>query len=186
MAGGGSQVWVQPLKIGVQNGATLTAAAEALIYPDFSIPPGYFTKSGQFIRFRLAGIYSTPASTPGTAIWRVRWGGLAGTILCVSPTYVPVVSKTNVGFELKGTLVARAVNVDSATGLTLMASAALDSEAITGGFAGLVQPTPGTAVASLDNSAAGTAKLLSFTYIPSVATCSLTVTDYFLEEGATP
>lgn len=183
MPGSGSQVWKQPLKRGLQNGATITAAAEALLYPDFILPIGYFTKAGQFIEFEHRGIFTTPGATPGTATFRIRWGGLAGTIIAQSAAAIPVVSKTNVGWRFAGRITARAANADSATGLSLMAQGEFESEALTNSMAALVQPTPGTVVASLDNTIA---KALSFTYQPSVATASVTCTDYGLDESATP
>lgn len=183
MPGSGQQVWKQPLKRGVQNGATITAAAEALLYPDYTFAIGYWSKSGQFIEFELRGIYSTPGATPGTATFRIRWGGLAGAIIAQSAAAIPIVSKTNVGWRLAGRIIARAANVDSATGLSLMAQGEFESEALTNSMAALVQPTPGTVVSALDNTIA---KALSFTYQPSVATASVTCTDYGLDESATP
>lgn len=183
MPGQGAQVWVQPLKRVLKNGPTLTAAAEALIFPDYTLPAQYWTKPGQFIEFEHRGIITTPGATPGTVIVRVRWGGLAATILAVSPAWIPVISKTNVGWTLRGRIMCRAADPDLNTGLSLMVQGEMDSEAITGGFAALVQPTPGTVVSGLDNTIA---KALSFTYIPTSATLSLTCTDYALNESATP
>lgn len=183
MPGAGQQVWLQPLKRNQQNGTTQAAAAEALIYPDFTFPIGYFSKSGQFIEFELRGIMSTPASTPGTATFRVRWGGIAGTILCASAAIVPVVSMTNTPWTFRGRIICRAANVDLSTALSLMAQGEFQSLAMPSGYAGLTQPTPGTVVSSLDDTIA---KALSFTYQPTVATASLTCTDYALDESATP
>lgn len=61
-------------------GSALTAAAEAKLVGDVTIPAGYMT-AGRILRLRLAGKASNVVTTPGTIQFRVRWGGLTGTVL---------------------------------------------------------------------------------------------------------
>jgi hypothetical protein len=64
----------------VTSGAAIASTtAETIIFPDVSIPGG-FMFDGRALRLRAIGQYSN-TGTP-TLIFTVRWGGVAGTILC--------------------------------------------------------------------------------------------------------
>ena len=64
-------------------GTSLTAAAEALLVSDVQIPGGYMYP-GRVMHGIVVGKASSAATTPGTLTLRIRWGGLAGTILAAS------------------------------------------------------------------------------------------------------
>ena len=68
------------------TGSALTAAAEALLVTDVTIPAGYMYP-GRILRAHLVGKESSVATTPGTMTFRIRWGGLTGTVLMASPAF---------------------------------------------------------------------------------------------------
>lgn len=73
-------VWVQGA------GPALTAAAEALLVTDVTVPAGYMDV-GRVLHLHLVGKESSVVTTPGTMTFRVRWGGIAGTVLVASPAF---------------------------------------------------------------------------------------------------
>jgi hypothetical protein len=58
--------------------AIANSTAEALVFPDQTVPANYM-QDGRGLKLRATGKYST-TSTP-TLRLRLRWGGLAGTLL---------------------------------------------------------------------------------------------------------
>lgn len=78
-----TQPWSQVLdgNIDTINGVTVTGGtAEALLMPDKTIPAFYMVE-GRKVSGKIYFKYSNPVTTPGTLTFRVRWGGLAGTLL---------------------------------------------------------------------------------------------------------
>jgi hypothetical protein len=58
--------------------------SETIIFPDVTIPAN-FMNDGRLLNVRAQGQHST-TGTP-TLIFRVRWGGVAGTLICLSQTF---------------------------------------------------------------------------------------------------
>lgn len=80
----------------VTDGATITAAAEALLVTSAPLPAHYF-RPGRLVRALLVGKASNAATTPGTLTLRCRWGGIAGTVLAASPALTQnVIAQTDV------------------------------------------------------------------------------------------
>jgi hypothetical protein len=77
-----AQIWQQVLdgNIDIANGTANTSGAEALIMPDKTIPAFYMVE-GRKLSGRVRFKFSNAVTTPGSITLRVRWGGLAGTIL---------------------------------------------------------------------------------------------------------
>jgi hypothetical protein len=79
------QAWVETL---VWNTVAPTAVAntttETVIFPNITIPANYL-QDGRTLNIRAQGQHSTTA-TP-TLIFRLRWGGVAGTVIALSPTF---------------------------------------------------------------------------------------------------
>ena len=75
--------WREPLFVSTADGATLTAAAEALMVVDVKIQAGYM-EVGSILKATMFGKASNAVTTPGTLTLRARWGGLAGTQLATS------------------------------------------------------------------------------------------------------
>lgn len=79
-----NQRWTQPLEpIEIADGGTNTTGAEALMFPDKTIPGGFFTED-RWLTGRARFRFSNAVTTPGSITFRLRWGGLTGTILAQS------------------------------------------------------------------------------------------------------
>lgn len=63
--------------------AVANTTSETIIFPDQTIPANYM-QDGRLLRVRAQGQLST-TGTP-TIIFRLRWGGVAGVVLAVTPT----------------------------------------------------------------------------------------------------
>jgi hypothetical protein len=84
MRGRGVQGWVEALDSIVADGTQISnSTAEAIICPDFNIPAFYFAP-GRTLRYWAFGVMSNVVTTPGTFIYRIRWGGVAGVVLVQS------------------------------------------------------------------------------------------------------
>ncbi len=82
LMGGGVQGWEETLESITADGTQISnSTAEAIVCPDFNIP-AYYMAPGRTIRIWAYGVMSNVVTTPGTLIVAVRWGGVAGTMLC--------------------------------------------------------------------------------------------------------
>lgn len=59
------------------------STTETITTPDFNIP-AYYMFPGRTLRIWNFGVMSNVVTTPGTLTMRLRWGGVAGTILLAS------------------------------------------------------------------------------------------------------
>src|SRR5678809_1003938 len=76
-----TQEWGELLKpVLFYDETALTAAAEGLLVADKTIPGGFFVER-RLLSLRVRFKFSNVITTPGSITFRVRWGGLAGTIL---------------------------------------------------------------------------------------------------------
>lgn len=74
------QFWSETIAWATASGtAVANTTTETIIHPNVTIPANYM-QDGRLLRLRAFGQYSTTA-TP-TLIFSVRWGGVAGTLLC--------------------------------------------------------------------------------------------------------
>ncbi|HVO30180.1 MAG TPA: hypothetical protein VMV18_05575 [bacterium] len=79
------QFWTETIAWATVSGTAVSnTASETIIFPDVTIPANYF-QDGRLLNLRAQGEHST-TSTP-TLIFRVRGGGVAGTLICLSPTF---------------------------------------------------------------------------------------------------
>lgn len=83
----GSQTWQELNDTIIADGTAVTAAAITIICPDFSIVSNYM-QPGRALRIYAAGTISTVVTTPGTGVWGVSWGGVAGVVLAKSAAQV--------------------------------------------------------------------------------------------------
>lgn len=84
---------------------------------------------GRSINFSLRGVYSTIAA-PGTLQFRVRIGGISGTVVLDSTAQTPPVSAGNRGFELSGIIQCRSIGATGTVfsqGEVRLSSSATDS-----------------------------------------------------------
>lgn len=111
------QFWEEMISWVVADGPSInTSAAEALIYGDITVPANYIA-DGRMLKLRVKGKWSTTTGTV-TVIFRLRWGGLAGTLLCATGTITQLVSITNGLFDIEIDLIVR---TNGSTG-TIMAN----------------------------------------------------------------
>lgn len=80
----GAQNWVETLDATIADGTQISnSTAETIVCPDFNIP-AYYMAPGRTLLMLASGVMSNVVTTPGTLILRVRWGGVAGTVLVAS------------------------------------------------------------------------------------------------------
>lgn len=170
--------WQETLFQSTQTETALTAAAEAVIFPASTVPevygaiPGGYMEQGRCLHLRVFGQCST-AATPGTFTFRIRWGGVAGTLLAASAATTMSASQTNVSWRGEFYIVCRS----SGSSGSLLATGIIESAAIptTGQFlipATAPAPVTATTLATTD---------LALTHNPSLATASLAGVSYTLE-----
>jgi hypothetical protein len=80
----GALTYVETLDAVIADGTQISnTVTETIICPDFSIPAFYMVP-GKTVQILAYGVMSNVVTTPGTLIVRVRWGGVAGTVLLAS------------------------------------------------------------------------------------------------------
>lgn len=79
------QYWNEAVAWAVASGTAIAnTVTETIIFPNITIPAN-FLQDGRAIRIRAQGQHST-TGTP-TLIFRLRWGGVSGTVIALSPTF---------------------------------------------------------------------------------------------------
>lgn len=178
------QFWVEALGWATADGTAVTAnGTETIIFPNITIPANYMS-DGRQIEMTAWGKFSTTTGPPTLRV-RVRWGGVAGTLIADSGTITTIASVTNAIWNANvriqtrsngssGTLVAIgsvvlfgavAATVGSATGAPAYAPM---------GSAGITAPAAVTCDLTADTA-------LSITATWSSASNSLTGMNYFLD-----
>lgn len=178
------QFWSETITWATASGtAVANTTTETILFPNVTIPANYL-QDGRLLRLRAFGQYSTTA-TP-TIIFALRWGGVAGTVLCkTAATTLPTATAATWDLDVliqtrsngsNGTIMANgkasifagvAATVASATG------AAADTPMTAGG---VLAP----AVASVDLTA-DTALSLTATWSAASASNTTTGLNYTLE-----
>lgn len=170
------QGWQELLYAPVAAGAAITAAAETIQFPDFTLPPNYMT-IGKVLRYEIYFTTSTAITTPGTVTLRLRWGGVAGVVLAASGAWAhdPTAAATTVSGWVEYLVVCR---TDGATGTFMCMGQTNMTDfddatvaTLKGNLDMMPIPVSAPAVATVDTT---TAKALSPTYTQSVATGSST------------
>lgn len=175
------QFWEEVIACAVANGTACTAAAEGLIFPSVSIPAN-FMQDGRALRMTAMGKYSNVVTTPGSITFRIRWGGLAGTILAqTSAIALNIVAQTDIMWRLQCEIVC---STNGATG-TLLAMGQVDLAMQLAASQGLACMMGSTGGLTTNTPAAVTVDLtavtdLSLTYQSTVATGSQTGMTYIL------
>lgn len=180
-----AQTWEELISVAQVDGPTLTAAAAAQCIPPnakVTLPNNFFT-IGKMLKITASGRISNVVTTPGTARFDVRIGGII--VFDSLAMNLNIVAKTNVGWLLELLLTCRAVG--SGTGTTLMGQGRFTSEAViasplptVGGSGSLILPV-GAAPAvgnGFDNTAANA---LDMFFTQTVATGSMTLHQYAVE-----
>ncbi len=149
------QSWNQTLITAQSDGPAIIAAAATSALPTsakITLPNGFFSSIGDQFRLYASGRISCAVTTPGTARFDLRLGGVVAFDSQAMP--LNIVAKTNVAWLLDVILTVRSLG--SGTAATLMSQGKWVSEAIVGspaasvGGAGEflvpynVAPAPGT------------------------------------------
>jgi hypothetical protein len=167
--------WEEVIYTPNADGTAITAAAETILLPDFSIPASYMTV-GKILKYTIMGRQSTAITTPGTIIHRLRWGGVAGVVIVLSGTFAPdpTAAATNLTWMIEYWMQCRTVGATgSAMGFGRIEWSDYDdatTATIVGNLNMRMAPTSAPAVATIDTTID---KLLSATYTSSVATASV-------------
>jgi len=173
---GSMQSWRESLYATVADGTAITAAAETIMVPDFTLPANYLYP-GRVLKYTIFGKVSTAITTPGTITVRLRYGGVGGTELAASGAYAPdpTAALTNGTCWIEFYMVCRAVGTAAAS-LTFgrMEFADYDDASaatLKGNLDMAVIPTTGAATVNINTT---TANALSPTFTQTVATGSFT------------
>lgn len=170
------QSWVETV-FNEGAGSAITAAAEALIATDVSIPAGYMAP-GRILHATLTGKASNAVTTPGTLTIRARWGGLAGVLLAASDALTQnVIVQTDKTWILDYYIMCLTAG---ATGTFLTwgeVRRGNRAAAVVADITPDMIPSASNAAVTVDTTIA---KLLSFTVQPSLTTASITRLAYLL------
>jgi hypothetical protein len=81
IGGGSRQYWCETLAWATADGTGVTnTTTETIVYSNITIPANYM-QDGRVFNLRVIGKWSSGTGPP-TLIFGVRWGGVAGTLLC--------------------------------------------------------------------------------------------------------
>lgn len=95
------QFWNELVSWATASGTSInTTATETIIFPNITIPANYMA-DGRTIRLKLFGLHSTLGSGTVTNIFEIRWGGVAGTVICKSGTITQVISLANALWDVE-------------------------------------------------------------------------------------
>ena len=168
--------------VDIANGTTNTSGAEAIIMPDKTIPAFHMTE-GRSLRLSCRFKYSNVVTTPGSITFRVRWGGVAGTLLAqTSAIALNTTAKTDLMGFVRADIICRARGASGSllcmgsVELAEQLAASNNATAFMGSAGGASGNTPAavTATTVVDT-------LLSITYQSTVATGSMTGMIYTVE-----
>jgi len=174
------QSWEEVINVQLAAGSALTAAAEALLVSDVSIPANYMYP-GRVLRATLSGIASNAVTTPGTLTLRARWGGVAGTALADSGALTQNVAAQTDRVWLWQIWIVCVTS--GATGTFRTFGQICRGNCAIAAVADIAEnptlfPRGTNALVTVDTTIA---KLLSFTAQPSLTTASITAQSYLLE-----
>lgn len=176
----GAVNYTETLDVLIADGTQVSnTTTETIVCPDFSIP-AYFMAPGKTLYVEASGVCSNVVTTPGTLTVRLRWGGVAGTILCATAAQgLDTTAHTNAAWRMEAWITCRSAG---ATGTflsygtfecyNLLASTAANLLPALMGSAGAPGASANAAV-TVDTTAA---KLLSLTAQFSVATSPTNLT----------
>jgi hypothetical protein len=86
------QYWEELISWAVGSGSPVASTTtETILYPNVTIPANYMA-DGRTIHIVYLGQYSENSSGTVTKIFTVRWGGVAGTVICKTGTITTLVS----------------------------------------------------------------------------------------------
>ena len=169
------------------DGPTLTAAAAASCVPTYvptTLPAGYW-QIGRIWRLRASGRISCAVTTPGTARFDVRLGGVVAFDTLAMP--LNIVAQTTVPWNLDAILTCRAVGSGTSANLlgqgVWSSTASLNTAAVaTGPWAGTITVPYNTAPVVGTGFNSQSALTLDFFFTQTVATGSMTMHTFLIEQ----
>lgn len=79
------QFWSETIAWATADGTAITnTGTETILFPNVTIPANYL-QDGRAVRIRAFGRYSNVVTAVPTIAFKLRWGGVAGTVLAQSP-----------------------------------------------------------------------------------------------------
>lgn len=101
------QMWMECIAWATADGtAVASSTTETILFPNVTIPANYLA-DGRTLRVKIAGKYSTLGSGTVSHVYKVRLGGVAGTLLATTGTITLLVSMTNAYFDMEVTMTVR-------------------------------------------------------------------------------
>jgi len=95
------QAWVEALGWATSSGTPVAnSTTETILFPNVTIFSNYM-QDGRFLQLRIFGQHSTLGSGTVSLVFQVRWGGVAGTVICKTGTITTLISLTAALFELE-------------------------------------------------------------------------------------
>ncbi len=86
------QYWAELIAWATASGtAVASTTTETILFPNVTIPANYM-QDGRTIRLTVYTQYSELGSGTVTKIFSVRWGGVAGTVICKTGTITTLIS----------------------------------------------------------------------------------------------
>ena len=94
------QFWCEQLFWATASGATVSnTTTETIIFPNVTIPANYM-QDGRTLAIRAMGQHSTLGSGTVSLVFNLRWGGVAGTVICKTGTITTLISLTAAFWDL--------------------------------------------------------------------------------------
>jgi hypothetical protein len=95
------QYWMELIAWATSSGTPVASSTtETILFPNVTIPANYMA-DGRTIHLVVIGQHSTLGSGTVTLVFKVRWGGVAGTVICQSGTITQVISLAAALFMLE-------------------------------------------------------------------------------------
>lgn len=94
------QYWSEQIWWATSSGtAVANTVTETIIFPNVTIPANYM-QDGRTLRIRAQGQHSTLGSGTVTLTFRLRWGGVSGTVITITGAITQVISLTAAYWDL--------------------------------------------------------------------------------------
>lgn len=96
------QFWEETLFWATADGTAVSnTTTETIVFPNVTIPGGMM-QDGRCLRLKAWGRYSNVVTAVPTFAWKVRWGGVAGTVLVQTPAMTAsVLAVTSAPWEIE-------------------------------------------------------------------------------------
>jgi hypothetical protein len=174
---------MQPFQ--ASDDVAVTAAAETVLTTDavLTLPANFFAFQGRVCWLHASGKQSNVATTPGTYTFRLRYAGLAGTLLVASGAIVPDPVAVTDNLWYCDLYVKALATGKTATSLTLLATGEVNmanADASLASDKAKFMPAGATSVANVASLDGTSSKALTLTVQPTVTTGSITVRDAWI------